>query len=219
MPASDKTVGLGDRGKLAGIVVGAVAFVAILLTPAPDGLSPGAWAVSAVAVLMAIWWMTEAVPLATTALLPVVLFPLLGISDLQTTTASFAHPLIFLFLGGFMLARAMEQWNLHKRIALHVLRFGGQTPASLILSVMITTAFLSMWVSNTATAMMMMPIGLSIIAALGTRSPSPADGRFEGFSAALMLGIGYSATIGGMGTLIGTPPNALFAGFMSETYA
>ncbi len=201
-----------------GLFAGTGLFLALMLVPPPAGMSPQAWAVALVAMLMAIWWMTEAVPLAITALLPVILFPLLGISDLKNTAASYAHPLIFLFLGGFMLAHAMERWNLHKRIAMHCLRFGGKTPSSLIFSMMVVTAFLSMWVSNTATAMMMLPIGQSIVTAQ-TNGSSLEDGPpLAGFSAALMLGIAYAATIGGMGTLIGTPPNALFAGFMSETY-
>ena len=157
-------------------------------------------------------------PLATTALLPLVLFPVLGIADLEAAATSYATPLIFLFLGGFLLARAMERWNLHRRIALHILRLGGQRPESVIFSMMVATAFLSMWVSNTATAMMMLPIGQSVASTIASQAGSREDENVIRFSAALMLGIGYAATIGGMGTLIGTPPNALFAGFMSESY-
>lgn len=207
-----------QRLKAIGLVAGVGAFLAVLVAPAETADRSTVWAVAAVGVLMAIWWMTEAVPLATTALLPIALFPFLGIAGLEATAASYAHPLILLFLGGFMLARAMEVWNLHKRIALNVLRFGGKTPASLVLGMMGVTAFLSMWVSNTATTMMMLPIGQSIIAALAARTGPERSQGVDGFAAALMLGIAYSATIGGMGTLIGTPPNALFAGFMSDTY-
>ena len=204
--------------RLGGLVAGLVAFALPLVLPAPEGVGAGAWTVAAVALLMAVWWMTEAVPLAVTALLPLVLFPVLGIADFKEAAATYAHPLIFLFLGGFMLARAMEQRNLHKRIAFTVLRLGGRSPAALVFSLMAVTAFLSMWVSNTATTMMMLPIGLSIIAALAPKFAGREKGVFAGFAAALMLGIGYAATIGGMGTLIGTPPNALLAGFMNETY-
>ncbi|MDH3741774.1 MAG: SLC13 family permease, partial [Hyphomicrobiales bacterium] len=138
---------------MAGLAAGPIALLAMLLAPLPAGVSPQAWAVAAVGVLMAIWWMTEAVPLATTALLPVLLFPMLDVMDIRDAAASYAHPLIFLFLGGFMLARAMQRWQLHRRIALHVMRLGGNSLTALIFSVMSATAFLSMWVSNTATAM------------------------------------------------------------------
>jgi len=207
-----------SRYQLVGLIVGIGILIAMMISRPPAGISSQAWSVAAVGLLMAVWWMTEAVPLATTALLPLVMFPILGISELQTTATSYAHPLIFLFLGGFMLARAMERWNLHRRIALHILRLGGHKPSSVIFSLMLATAFLSMWVSNTATAMMMLPIGQSVAATMAERYQTPDDSGFTGFSAALMLGICYAATIGGMGTLIGTPPNALFAGFMSDTY-
>lgn len=207
-----------SRYKLAGLVIGVGILIAMTISPKPVGVSNQAWAVAAVGLLMAIWWMTEAAPLATTALLPLVLFPILDISNLKTTATSYAHPLIFLFLGGFMLARAMERWNLHRRIALHILRLGGHKPSSVIFSFMLATAFLSMWVSNTATAMMMLPIGQSVATTIARQSQPPNNGGLTTFSAALMLGIAYAATIGGMGTLIGTPPNALFAGFMHETY-
>ena len=212
----------GEKSKwqyMAGLAAGPIALLAMLLAPLPAGVSPQAWAVAAVGVLMAIWWMTEAVPLATTALLPVLLFPMLDVMDIRDAAASYAHPLIFLFLGGFMLARAMQRWQLHRRIALHVMRLGGNSLTALIFSVMSATAFLSMWVSNTATAMMMLPIGQSIITTVVAQSGPAQQIDLNRFSAALMLGIAYAATIGGMGTLIGTPPNALFAGFMSETYA
>lgn len=198
------------------IVVGPLVVVAMALIPVPEGLSPQAMAVAAVAILMAIWWMTEAVPLAVTALMPLVLFPPLGIASLDSTAREYAHPLVFLFLGGFLMAQAMQRWNLSRRVALRVLSISGDKPASIIAGVMAATAFLSMWVSNTATAMMMLPIGLSIIHTIPTPDKAHARKPVSAFSAALMLGIAYAATIGGMGTLIGTPPNALFAGFMTE---
>ena len=163
---------------------------------------------------MAIWWMTETLPLAVTALLPVIVFPILGIKGIETTTTSYAHPLIFLFLGGFLLARAMNVWGLDKRLALNVLYTAGSSPTRVIGAIMAVTAFLSMWVSNTATAMVMLPIGLSIATTFEVQHENPA----ESIVPALLLGIAYAATIGGIGTLIGTPPNALFAAFMAESY-
>jgi len=163
---------------------------------------------------MAIWWMTEAVPLAATALLPIVWFPMLDIEGISETAASFAHPLIFLFLGGFLLAKAMSVWSLDRRLALFVLRRAGANPRALIGALMIVTAFLSMWVSNTATAMVMLPIAISIAKGF----PEQNDKSSNPIATAMLLGIAYAATIGGMGTIIGTPPNALFAAFMSDTY-
>jgi sodium-dependent dicarboxylate transporter 2/3/5 len=163
---------------------------------------------------MAIWWMTEALPLAVTAMLPVILFPTFGIRSIEATTPSYAHPLVFLFLGGFLLARAMNVWALDRRLALTVLRFVGSSPPSVLAGLMAVTAFLSMWVSNTATAMVMLPIGLSIATTFSDHDEQHA----EGVAPALLLGIAYAATIGGMGTIVGTPPNALFAAFMAETY-
>ncbi len=167
---------------------------------------------------MALWWMTEALPLAATALVPLVLFPLLKVSTLEITARSYAHPLIFLFLGGFLIAKAMERWQLHRRLALLAARVGGRGPRSVVLSLMVSTAFLSMWVSNTATAMVMVPIGQSLIASMREQTGPQQQATVDGFGASVMLGIAYAATIGGMGTLIGTPPNALFASLMESTY-
>jgi sodium-dependent dicarboxylate transporter 2/3/5 len=190
----------------------------MLLLPTPEGLTREGWAVAAVALLMGLWWMTEAIPLAATALLPLVLFPALGIAPLDVTAVSYANPLIFLFLGGFLMARAMEKQHLSQRVAYGLLRTGSLSLSGIIASMMIATAFLSMWVSNTATTMMMLPIGQSIILAVNQRASDAEKPETAKFATALMLAIAYSATIGGMGTLIGTPPNALFAGFMSSTY-
>ena len=201
-----------------GLSAGLLVAATMLLAPPQVGMSQGAWQVAAVALLMASFWMTEAVPLAVTALLPFVLFPLLGIQTIEAAAAPYAHPLIFLFLGGFLLARATQKWGLDRRLAHHVLRSGSRQAPGLILSLMIATAFLSMWVSNTATAMLMLPIGQSVIAAVRRRTEDRLELEVAKFSAALMLGIGYAASIGGMATLIGTPPNALFAAFMRDTY-
>jgi sodium-dependent dicarboxylate transporter 2/3/5 len=181
-------------------------------------MSIPAWRTAAVGVLMATWWITEAIPLAATALLPIVLFPALGVASVSASTAPFANPVIFLFLGGFLIAVALESCGLHRRIALAVLNVVGARPANLILGFMIATAFISLWVSNTATVVMMMPMATSVIAFTRGGVEAPRDSRGRAFDVALLLGVAYAASIGGLGTLIGTPPNALFAGFMLETY-
>ena len=201
-------------------MVGAVAFGLLLLLPAPAGLSDAAWHTAAVGVLMATWWVTEAIPIPATALLPLALFPVLGIGAIGEAAAPFANPLIFLFLGGFLLAQAMQGVGLPRRIALDTIRLFGTKPGSVIAGIMAASAFLSMWVSNTATALMMLPIGLSLIELLPGGEGSTTGEREDRrrFGIALMLGIAYACSIGGMGTLIGTPPNAFLAGFMLETY-
>jgi sodium-dependent dicarboxylate transporter 2/3/5 len=163
---------------------------------------------AAIAILMAIWWITEAIPLAATALLPVVLFPLLGVVDGKTISAMYFNHLIFLFIGGFLMALAMERWDLHRRIAIKVLMFFGISPGRILMGFMVATAFLSMWMSNTATTMMMIPIALSIIYKLEEILGKPKLGTY---SVGLLLGIAYSASIGGIATLVGTPPNLSFA--------
>ena len=195
-----------------GLIGGAAAFVAMLLFPGPEGLSVEGWRTAAVAVLMAFWWMTEAIPIPATAILPLVLFPFLGILDAPTASAPYANDLIFLFMGGFFIAVTMERWGLHKRIALSILSWVGTGPYQLVLGFMIATAFLSMWISNTATAAMMLPIGIAVGEMF---RPQDQEGPYE-FGIALMLGIAYAASIGGSATLIGTPPNAVFAGAASE---
>jgi len=205
-----------------GLITGPLVASLMLLAGPPAELGTAGWGAAAVAVLMVIWWVTEAVPLAATALIPLIAFPLLGVQTVQATASSYAHPLIFLFLGGFILARAMARWSLHRRLAILIVRAAGSGPMSLIGGLMLATAILSMWVSNTATAMVMLPIGQSLIAERAARQAgqdgaSPA--QVAHFGAALMLGIAYAATIGGIGSLIGTPANALFAGLMETRYA
>jgi solute carrier family 13 (sodium-dependent dicarboxylate transporter), member 2/3/5 len=186
-----------------------------LLDP-PAGMTLPAWRTAAVGIFMACWWITEAIPIPATALTPLLLFPLLGILPIGATAAPYANPIIFLFLGGFVIALAMERHGLHRRIALLVVRSMGVQPPMLVFGFMAATAFLSMWVSNTATVVMMLPIGLSVVQLV---RPEAGDGPMEfNFAIALMLGIAYAASIGGLATLIGTPPNALLAAFMRETY-
>jgi sodium-dependent dicarboxylate transporter 2/3/5 len=201
-----------------------------LLLPLPEGLSEEARRTAVIGAVMAAFWMTEVLPLAVSALIPVIAFPLAGIAPMNDVNRAYAHPLIFLFLGGFILASAMQRWGLHLRLSQVAIRLAGPRHDHQVLAIMIATAFLSMWISNTATAMVMMPIGLSMLALPGDRgrgskvlvandqSASEADGTKGPYGSALMLGIAFSATIGGMGTLIGTPPNALFAGFIERTY-
>ncbi|HET7275370.1 MAG TPA: DASS family sodium-coupled anion symporter [Longimicrobiaceae bacterium] len=195
-----------------GLLIGLILFVVVLLLPIP-GLSTGGQRVAAVTVLMATWWVTEAIPLPATGLLPIVLFPLFGVMSTGEATAPYANDLIFLFMGGFLLALAMQRWGLHRRIALGIVGRVGTGPRRLVLGFMIATGFLSMWVSNTATTVMMLPIGLAILALLEKTIPEEESGRL---GTALMLGIAYAASIGGVATLIGTPPNAVFAGAVSE---
>lgn len=200
-----------------GLVLGPLIFVIILQFFHPDGLSETANAVLASAAWVAIWWITEALPIAVTALLPIVLFPLSGGLSLQETTASYGHKYIFLFIGGFILAIAIEKWKLHKRIALTIIKMVGTNVVNIILGFMIATAFLSMWISNTATAVMILPVGMAIVAQLRD-NPATVEDENLIFGKALMLAIAYSASIGGMATLIGTPPNLVLAGVVQETY-
>jgi solute carrier family 13 (sodium-dependent dicarboxylate transporter), member 2/3/5 len=194
-------------------------FVLLILIEPPAGMEGEAWATAALGVFMAVWWITEAIPIAATALLPIVLIPLLGIGDVEDAASPYASPVIFLFMGGFMLAQAVQRWGLHRRVALHLIRVIGTEPGRIVAGFMVATAFLSMWVSNTATAVLMLPIGLSLIDLVIKRSGRGQDevGDFN-FAIALMLGIAYAASIGGAATLIGTPPNALLAGFLSDQY-
>ncbi|MDF3127292.1 DASS family sodium-coupled anion symporter [Rheinheimera sp. 1928-s] len=183
----------------------------ILLPPPAAQMSQPAWMVTGLMAWMVLWWITEIVPIPVTSLLPMIFIPLLGIDKLDAATSPYAHPLIFLFLGGFFLSIAMEKTVLHKRIALKALSMVGSSPGLQIAAVMAVTAFLSMWMSNTATAVMMLPIGLSIIAMANASTQ-------DHFGKAVLLGIAYSASIGGIATLIGTPPNALLAAYLSKSY-
>jgi len=201
--------------KRLGFASGIIVFLVLLFMSIPEGLSPEGWRTAAVAALMAVWWITEALPIAVTALIPVVLVPALNIAPVAEATAPYANPLIFLFMGGFIIAIAMQRWDLHRRIALNIVSYVGVKPSSIILGFILASAFLSMWVSNTATALMMLPIALSILHLVEDQKE---DGEKLNFELVLVLSIAYACNIGGMGTLIGTPPNALLAGFMSENY-
>lgn len=226
----------GTTWMLRGLGV-ALAVVVWLLTGGAD-LSSDARVVAAVATLMAVWWITEALPLPVTSLLPIVLFPVLTAIDVEAATAPYANEIVFLFLGGFLIAIAMQKWNLHRRIALLTLRRVGTHPRRIILGMMIATAFLSMWVSNTATTLMMLPIAMSVLTLVienshhgateaeaeamsehirtgGAVSDVVDDRDVRLFGVALLLAIAWSASIGGLGTLLGSPPNAIVAGYIS----
>lgn len=195
------------------LLLGPALMLCFVLLPAPEGLSPPAWHTIGIVLWMAVWWITEAVPIPVTSFLPLIVAPLLGVATIKEAAAPYAHPLIFLFMGGFVLSLAMERWDLHKRIALNTMLFIGSKPSAQIGGMMAVTAFLSMWMSNTATAVMMLPIGMSVIHTLRK------DGDVsQGFGNALLLGIAYSASIGGLATLIGTPPNALMAAYLNDSY-
>lgn len=203
--------------KLTGLLLGPIVFALVLTFFKPKGLSPEGVSILAATLWIAIWWITEAIPIAVTALLPIILFPLTGALDLSITTGSFGHKYIFLYMGGFIIAIAIEKWNLHKRIALNIIKFIGTNVTRIILGFMIATSFLSMWISNTATSVMMLPIGIAIIQQLKD-NPNTIANENTIFGKALMLAIAYSASIGGIATLIGTPPNLVLAGVINDMY-
>lgn len=200
-----------------GLILGPVVFAITLRFFHPEGLSHEANAVLASTLWIAVWWITEAIPIAVTALLPIVLFPLSGGLAITETTGAFGHKYVFLYMGGFIIAIAIEKWNLHRRIALNIINIIGTNIRYIILGFMVATAFLSMWISNTATSVMMLPIGMAIIKQLKDNPATAADEN-RIFGKSLMLAIAYSASIGGIATLIGTPPNLVLAGVVKETY-
>ena len=201
-----------------GFLLGAVTALLVILLPTPENLSPEGHKTAALFLLMGIWWATEAVPVAVTALVPLALFPLLGIVDIQSAANPYANKTIYLFFGGFLIATAIQKWDLHKRIALVVLDFAGSNGASLVGGFMLTAALISMWVMNTATTIMLLPIGLAVITVVKDTVTGLSDKEVSNFQLALLLGIAYGATIGGMSTLIGTGPNGMLAAFMSDNY-
>lgn len=191
-----------------GIILGPIIFLWLVLFVNLEPDKPEITYTLAIAILMAIWWITEIVPLAITALLPVVLFPVFGVMNGKDVSSAYFNHVIFLFIGGFLVALAMQKWDLHKRIALKILLFTGTSPARILLGFMLATSFLSMWISNTATAMMMVPILLSISAKLEEFIDKKEASKY---TVGLLLGVAYSASIGGIATLVGTPPNLSFA--------
>jgi len=190
-----------------GFFLGLLIFILILIFADLDPANPNLTKMAAVAALMAVWWITEAIPLAATSLIPILIFPLTGILDGEKTAGSYINSVIFLFLGGFLLALAMENWGLHKRIALKIITLFGGSPNSIVLGFMAATAFISMWISNTATAIMMLPIALAIINKMENEFGKE---KTHNFSVTIMIAIAYACSLGGICTLIGTPPNLAF---------
>jgi solute carrier family 13 (sodium-dependent dicarboxylate transporter), member 2/3/5 len=197
--------------KLTQLLAGPLIFLIILLSSPPPGMPPEAWNTLAVTIWVAIWWITEAVPIPVTSLLPLVLFPLTGVMTMDATGPAYADKIIWLYTGGFILALAIEKWHLHERIALMILSMTGTKPEKVILGFMISCALLSMWISNTATAIMMLPMGLAVI-----RQLHLPDGH--GISKALLISIAYSCSIGGIATIIGTPTNLVLAGIVEKSF-
>ncbi|HHZ10786.1 MAG TPA: DASS family sodium-coupled anion symporter [Rhizobiales bacterium] len=208
---------LSGGGRIGGLVVGTAAMAIMLLLPAPVGMPAEAWRVAAVAVLMASWWISEAAPLPATALAPIVLFPLLGIAPLAEAAAPYADPVMFLFLGGFVLGIGLERRSLHKRAGLRAILLVGTSPRRLIGGFLLATATLSMWVSNSATAVIMLPVATAVLGLFASHCRADRVSQ-RNLGTAVMLAVAYGASIGGLGTLIGTPPNALLAAYMEREH-
>ncbi|MFC3093277.1 DASS family sodium-coupled anion symporter [Alteromonas sediminis] len=202
-----------------GLILGPLLFaVMMMFDGTQQTMDQGAWRVAAIGLWMAAWWATEAVPVPVTAFLPIVTFPLMNVATMSETTAAYANPIIYLFLGAFILALAVEKWMLHKRIALIILNITGTDGTRLIGGFMLVAALLSMWMTNTSTTMMLMPIALSVATVIADNNNHLSDEQTASFKVAMLLGLAYAATIGGLATLVGTPPNALLAAFLTENY-
>jgi len=201
-----------------GLILGPLLAILMLLSDAPEGLTDAGWSTAAVAVLMAVWWATEAIPMAATALLPLACFPLLGAVNMADAAAPYANKVIYLFLGGFVVAFAMQRWNLHRRIALNILQHAGGSGRLLVGGFLLTSALISMWVMNTSTAMMLTPVAVSVITVIHASIRDLDSRAREDFQYALLLAVAYGATIGGLTTLVGTLPTAMLAAFMLSSY-
>ena len=201
-----------------GLVLGPIAALITALTFSPEGLPQQASLVAAIGVLMAIWWATEAIPVAITAFLPLVALPILGVVSTREIAAPYAHPIIYLFFGGFVVALAIERCGLHRRIALGVFAIAGADARALVAGFMGAAAFVSMWISNTSTSLMLLPIAVSVFTVINETMPTLAPRQRENFGISLLLGLAYGATLGGVATLVGTPPNAFMVGFMADNY-
>ncbi len=209
----------GDTAiKPVGIVAGLAAALAVLLIFDPADLDRPAQIVAAIGVLMAVWWATEAIPLSVTALLPILLFPIGGVADINAAAAPYANPIIYLFLGGFLVALAVERSALHRRIALLIFRLMGKSGRGLVAGFMCAAAVLSMWISNTSTTLMLFPIAVSLAMVVGETSPDLTTREKHDFQVAVLLALAYGASIGGLATLVGTPTNAFMAGFLQSEY-
>lgn len=204
-----------QQSKFIGLVTG-VTIALLLYFVNPFSLDSSAAKVLAIAGLMITWWVTEALPMPVVALLPIIFFPLLNITSLEDTASPYANPVIFLFMGGFMLGLAIEKWNLHRRIALSIIRITGTSGDRIVLGFILATGLLSMWLSNTATTMMMFPIALSVIHVM--KENNKGEGNISNFSITIMLAIAYAANLGGIATIIGTPPNVAYVGYIEKKY-
>ena len=202
-----------NKSKVYGFWIGIIILLTLTIIPAPDGMKPEALRALGVALLMATWWITECIPIYATAFVPIALFPLLGILDANTTTENYGHNYVLMLLGGFFLAKSIELSGLHKRVALYIISKLGTSRKRIILSFMIATAFLSMWIANVAVVLLMLPIALAIV-----DKEEENEDRNPKFGLALMLAIAYAASVGGTGSLIGTPPNMVFAGVFAKTF-
>ncbi len=202
-----------NKSKTIGFWLGVIILLILVLIPVPKGMKPEALRALGVALLMATWWVTECIPIYATAFVPIALFPLLGILDANTTTENYGHNYVLMLLGGFFLAKSIELSGLHKRVALYIIGKLGTSRQRIILSFMIATAFLSMWIANVAVVLLMLPIALAIV-----DKEEENEERNPKFGLALMLAIAYAASVGGTGSLIGTPPNMVFAGVFAKTF-
>lgn len=208
-----------SRPQLIGLILGPVLFLLTILFFSPEGLSAEGKAVLGVTLWVATWWITEAIPIPATSLLPILLLPVTGALSNSTVTSAYGDDIIFLFLGGFFIATAMEKWNLHKRMALAIIAFVGTSTQRILLGFMLATGFLSMWVSNTAAVMMMVPMALAITAQVAsTLRGCEGEADIPRFEKSLIFGVGYAGTIGGLGTLIGTPPNIILAAQVQQLF-
>ncbi|MDH6673946.1 sodium-dependent dicarboxylate transporter 2/3/5 [Paenibacillus sp. LBL] len=208
-----------SKAQLIGLILGPALFILTMLFFQPDGLSTEGKSVLAVTLWIATWWITEAIPIPAASLLPLILLPVTGAMQGSEVASSYGNDIIFLFLGGFFIATAMEKWNLHKRMALFIISMIGTSTQRILLGFMVATGFLSMWVSNTAAVMMMVPMGLAITAQVASALKGrPEEKDLPKFEKSLIFAIGYAGTIGGLGTLIGTPPNIILAAQMNELF-
>ncbi|WP_026967186.1 SLC13 family permease [Algoriphagus terrigena] len=201
-----------------GLYLGPIAFLFIYFFAESPGLNPEAKAMLALTAWMAVWWITEAIPIAGTALLPLILMPLLGILKIAPVSANYMHPTVLLYMGGFLLATGIEKWGLHRRIALNIINLLGTNLRTIVLGFIAATGLLSMWISNSATALMMLPIGLAVVSQFKTQLGEQNQGLADNLGKNIMLGIAYSASIGGMATLIGTPTNAILSAVVKQLY-
>ena len=206
------------QGRRLGLFLGLALFALLLLAPTPEGMPRSAQDMAAVVALMAVFWISEAVPIAITSLLPIALYPLLGIASSKESALAFGNHLLFLFIGGCLIAAGLQKWNLHRRIALSIILFIGTDFKRILIGFMLATAFLSMWISNTATTLMMWPVALAVVGELAQYNSGLTDRLEKSFGTVLMLSIAYSASVGGMGTLVGTGTNVAFAALIKEIF-